>query len=86
MYGSVRGALSDERPYRDRNPSRPPRTKIPILQTKGAACTGELVRGRLRPQGCRGRSVRAGTTGSIPPRRERSKNLRGSYYSGVESR
>ena len=44
MYGSVRGALSNERPYRDR------REFITLLG--GAAARGRSRRARSRASGC----------------------------------
>jgi hypothetical protein len=54
-------------------------------QTEGAECTAVQVPARAQPKGWRGRDERAGSTGSILPRREQRKVLRGSYYDTVES-
>jgi hypothetical protein len=45
----------------------------------------ELVQDRAHPKGWRGRGVRTGSTGTIPPRREWHKNLCGECSNRVES-
>jgi hypothetical protein len=55
--------------------SKPPRAYVPVMED--AVCMAVPVPDRAPPKGWRGLGVRAGGTGSIPPRCTQSKSLRG---------
>jgi hypothetical protein len=55
--------------------SKPPRAYVPVMED--AVCMAVPVPDRAPPKGWRGLGVRAGGTGSIPPRCKQSKSLRG---------